>query len=66
MNWLAAASILVALLGCTRSDDVRESVAVPKAAAESRGSAPANAGTVSEVPNSVNPEDARLGGGIQR
>lgn len=66
MKWLATASILVALLGCTRSDDVRESVAAPKAAAESSGRPPMSAGTVSEVPNSVNPDDAQLGGGIQR
>jgi hypothetical protein len=64
MKWLAAASILVALWGCTRSDDVRESVAVQKASTPA-SSAPMSVGTVSEVPNSVNPDDAQLGGGIQ-
>jgi hypothetical protein len=68
MKWIAAGWILISLLGCSRSDDVRESVAVPKAAAESSapvGNAQASAATASEVPNSASPDDGKLGGGIQ-
>jgi hypothetical protein len=64
MKGLAAAAFLVALTACSKTDEVRDSVAAPKAAPAASG-VPMSAGTPSEVPNSASPDDVQVGGGIR-
>jgi hypothetical protein len=65
MKGLAAAAFLVALTACSKTDEVRDSVAAPKSATPVASSAPMNAGSPSEVPNSASPDDVQVGGGIR-
>ena len=64
MKGIAAAAFLVALTACSKTDEVRDSVGAPKTASVD-GSAPVNAATPSEVPNSASPDDVQVGGGIR-
>lgn len=65
MKELVVAAMVVTLGACSKSDDVRDSVAKPKAAAATKSSATLEAGLASELPNSVEPGDSPLGGGIK-
>jgi hypothetical protein len=66
MKELVVAAMVVTLGACSKSDDVRDSVATPKAAAAAtKSSATLEAGVASELPNSVEPGDSPLGGGIK-
>jgi hypothetical protein len=65
MRELAVAAMLVALAACTKSDDIRESVAVPKTASAPAPATGGNEGAPSDLPNSVDPSDNALGGGIK-
>jgi hypothetical protein len=63
MRRLAAVAFFVALTACSKTDEVRDSVAAPKSAVP--GGAQVSSATPSEVPNSATPDDVQLGGGIR-
>jgi hypothetical protein len=64
MKALVTAAMLISLVACSKSDEIRDSVAGPKGSPVT-GNTPPGVATASEVPNSVAPEDSQLGGGIR-
>jgi len=61
---VVAVLVLCTLAACTKSDELRDSVAGAKAT-PAAPTAPLGPATASEVPNSVTPDDIQLGGGIR-
>jgi hypothetical protein len=65
MRGLAAAAILIGLVACSKSDELRDSVTAQKPASAGGSASPSVSALPSEVPNSASPDDVQVGGGIK-